>query len=30
MNPGVFAYIARVKYVDGEVEMFKGDITLLP
>ena len=30
MNPGVFAYIARVGYVDGEVEMFKGDITLLP
>jgi len=29
MNPGVFAFIARVVFVDGEVVIFKGDVTLV-
>ena len=29
MNPGVFAFMARVVFVDGEVVIFKGDITLV-
>lgn len=29
MNPAVFAYKARVEYVDGVVEEFYGDVTLI-
>jgi gliding motility-associated-like protein len=28
MNSGVFTYFAKVKFTDGRVELFKGDITL--
>ena len=29
MNPAVFAYMAKVEFVDGVVELFKGDVTLM-
>ena len=29
MNPGVFVYFAEVEYIDGWVETFKGDVTLI-
>ncbi len=29
MNPAVFVYWAEVEYVDGEVILYKGDVTLL-
>ncbi len=29
MNPAVFVYKAEVEYVDGEVEVFQGDVSLL-
>jgi len=29
MQAGVFAYFAEVEFVDGEVEVFKGDVTLV-
>jgi gliding motility-associated-like protein len=29
MNPAVFVYKAEVEYVDGEVEVFRGDVALL-
>ncbi len=29
MNPAVFAYFAEIEFVDGEVEIFKGDVTLV-
>jgi len=29
VNPGVFVYWVRVRFVDGEVEVFKGDFTVL-
>jgi gliding motility-associated-like protein len=29
LNPGVYVYHAKVIYVDGVEEIFKGDITLL-
>ncbi|MEZ5055413.1 MAG: gliding motility-associated C-terminal domain-containing protein [Saprospiraceae bacterium] len=28
MNPAVFVYFAEVEYFDGQVELFKGDVTL--
>ena len=28
MNPGVFAYVVKVKMVDGRTEIFTGDVTL--
>ncbi|MFK8104189.1 MAG: PKD domain-containing protein [Saprospiraceae bacterium] len=29
LDPGVFAYFIEVEYINGEVESFKGDVTLL-
>ncbi len=29
VNPGVFVYTARVRYFDGEIGLFKGDVTLV-
>ena len=29
MNPGVFVYFAEVEYIDGWIETFKGDVTLM-
>ncbi len=29
MNPAVFAYFAKVEFVDGVVTLFKGDVTLM-
>ena len=29
MNPGVYVYFALVEFIDGSVELFKGDITLV-
>ncbi len=29
MNPGVFAYLAEVQFIDGTVLQFEGDITLI-
>ncbi|MFK7807773.1 MAG: gliding motility-associated C-terminal domain-containing protein, partial [Saprospiraceae bacterium] len=29
MNPGVFAYILEVEFVDGVVKRYKGDVTLM-
>ncbi|HMN88568.1 MAG TPA: gliding motility-associated C-terminal domain-containing protein, partial [Saprospiraceae bacterium] len=29
LNPGVFVYVAEVEFIDGEVEIFKGDVTLI-
>ena len=29
MNPAVFVYYAEIEFIDGEVEIFKGDITLV-
>jgi gliding motility-associated-like protein len=29
VNPGVFIYFMELKYIDGRVEMVKGDVTLL-
>ncbi|RMG84564.1 MAG: hypothetical protein D6714_07665 [Bacteroidetes bacterium] len=29
MNPAVFAYVAEVAFIDGEVIVFKGDVTLV-
>ncbi len=29
MNPGVFVWIAKIKFIDGKVEVYSGDITLL-
>jgi hypothetical protein len=29
MTPGVYVYFAEVEYVDGEVEVLKGDLTLI-
>ena len=28
MNPAVFVYFAEVRFIDGSVKQFKGDITL--
>ena len=29
LDPGVYVYWAKVKFVDGTVEVFKGDVTLI-
>jgi len=29
VNPGVFAYFAVVRFIDGEVVMYKGDVTVV-
>ncbi len=29
MNPGVFVYYAEIEYIDGRVELLKGDVTLM-
>jgi gliding motility-associated-like protein len=29
MNPAVFVYVAEILFVDGHVEMYKGDVTLM-
>ena len=29
LNPGVFAWFAEVEYIDGFVEIIKGDVTLV-
>ncbi len=28
LNPGVFVYFAEIEFIDGKVEIFKGDLTL--
>ncbi len=29
MNPGVFVYFAEIEFIDGLVEIYKGDVTLM-
>ena len=29
MNPGVFVYIAEIEFIDGHVELYQGDVTLI-
>ncbi|MDF1864832.1 MAG: gliding motility-associated C-terminal domain-containing protein [Saprospiraceae bacterium] len=29
MNPAVFAYLAEIEFIDGEIFLFKGDVTLM-
>jgi hypothetical protein len=29
MNPGVFVWYMEVEFIDGVVELYKGDVTLL-
>ncbi|HQU60334.1 MAG TPA: gliding motility-associated C-terminal domain-containing protein, partial [Saprospiraceae bacterium] len=29
MNPAVFSYFAEIEFVDGSVELFKGDVQLV-
>ena len=29
LNPGVFVYLAEVEFIDGRVEIYKGDVTLV-
>jgi hypothetical protein len=29
LNPGVFVYSARIKFIDGEIKVYKGDVTLV-
>jgi gliding motility-associated-like protein len=29
MNPGVFVYFAEIEFLDGQVELFKGSVTLV-
>jgi gliding motility-associated-like protein len=29
LNPAVFVYQAKVKFIDGQTLLFKGDITLI-
>ncbi len=29
MNPAVFVYLAEIEFIDGEVLLFKGDVTLI-
>ena len=29
LNPSVFVYFAEIEFIDGHVEMYKGDVTLL-
>ncbi len=28
MNPGVFVYVVEITFIDGRVEIYKGDVTL--
>jgi hypothetical protein len=29
MNPAIFIYYAEIEFIDGAVEIFKGDIALV-
>ncbi|MFT4665503.1 MAG: hypothetical protein ACI8YQ_004287 [Polaribacter sp.] len=29
LNPGVLVYLAEVEWIDGRVELLKGDVTLM-
>ena len=29
MNPAVFVYLAEIEFVDGEMILYRGDLTLL-
>ncbi|MCB0676387.1 MAG: gliding motility-associated C-terminal domain-containing protein, partial [Saprospiraceae bacterium] len=29
LNPGVFAWLARIEFIDGTVEWYQGDVTLV-
>jgi hypothetical protein len=29
VNPGVFVYIIEVKFLDGEVLLYRGDVTVI-
>ena len=29
LNPGVFAYVARIEFIDGEIEVLKGEVILI-
>lgn len=29
MNPGVFVWVAEVEFMDGQVELYKGDVTIV-
>ncbi|HRD81841.1 MAG TPA: gliding motility-associated C-terminal domain-containing protein, partial [Saprospiraceae bacterium] len=29
LNTGVYVYVAEVEFIDGEVVIFKGDVTLI-
>jgi hypothetical protein len=29
LNPGVFVWVAEIEFVDGEVEVFRGDVLIL-
>ena len=29
LNPGVYVYFAEIEFIDGYIEMFKGDVTLV-
>ena len=29
VNPGVFVYIAEVKFLDGRVLLYRGDVTVI-
>lgn len=29
MDPGVYVYMAKIRFIDGEIHLFKGDITLV-
>ena len=29
LNPAVFVYFAEIQFIDGETELYRGDVTLL-
>jgi hypothetical protein len=29
INPGVYVYLIEVEFADGQIRMFKGDVTLM-
>ncbi|MFT5168009.1 MAG: hypothetical protein ACI8P3_003248, partial [Saprospiraceae bacterium] len=29
LNPAVFVYLAEVEFIDGRVEIYKGDVSLV-
>ena len=29
MNPGVFVWVAEIEFIDGQREIFKGDVTVV-